>query len=166
MPTNEYLTVWQSSAQVDQALAPLSDSSSLGSSGKFPEGGECDIYPSGGISCLNTGKLKQVAMAVYEYSMEWILFQETLHTIVFLRKRCCSIESYTHELAYLYVLVFHKLDKGRIDGLGTGGFQEKVLNRLPILDKTAENWKLFTGCHISALVCHYAEVGWLMNPFQ
>ena len=96
----------------------------------FPEGGECDVYmfyPTGGNSCLNTGKLKQVAMAVYKHSMRSILLQETLHAIVFPRKSCCSIESHTHELADLYVLVFHELDKGRIDGLGISGFQGNYL---------------------------------------
>ena len=62
-------------------------------------------------------------MAVYEHSMRRILLQEALHTIVFPRASCRSIEAHTNELADLYVLVFHELDKGRIDGPGISGFQ-------------------------------------------
>ena len=59
-------------------------------------------------------------MAVHEHHMRRILLQEALNTFVFPRESCCSIESRTHELADMYILLFQELDKGGLDCLGIG----------------------------------------------
>ena len=73
---------------------------------KFPEGSECDAYIFYGISCLNPGKLKQVAIAVNEDGMRWILLQETLHTIVYTSQRKLLLHQIPHPWACWAVYVF------------------------------------------------------------
>ena len=79
------------------------------------------FYPTGGISCLNLVEASGNGSVRTQHEANSSSASSVHHCVS--QKKLLLHQIPFHEFTALYVLVFHELDKGSIDGLRVGGFQ-------------------------------------------